>query len=178
MPLDLNNFWVIIDTWSFKLRCWSTITPRNLALFTRCTTSFRKVTSLWGVRIFLRDNIIIWVLFTLRVSLLESNHNATFANSVFRISIASSIKSFWICIPLCHQQRVQKTRHYSSSIYHWCRWRKEGDQELTPVKHLYLNLMMLVGFHSMRQSVLCWTGQVTSDPSYRCWMDTISLEFS
>ena len=79
------------------LRCWSTITPRNLALFTRCTTTFRKITSFWVVRFFLRDNnvMIICVLFTLIVSLLESNHNATLANSVLRISIALSIKSFW-----------------------------------------------------------------------------------
>ena len=74
--------------WSFQLRCRSTITARNLALFTRCTTSFRKITSFWGVRIFLRDNMIICVLFTWKVSLLESNHNATLAHSVLRIFIA------------------------------------------------------------------------------------------
>ena len=34
---------------------------------------------------FLRDNINIWVLFTLRVSLLELNHYATFANSLLKI---------------------------------------------------------------------------------------------
>ena len=51
---DLEFFWDIIEMWSFQLRCWSTITPRNLALFTRCTTSFRKITSFWGIRIFLR----------------------------------------------------------------------------------------------------------------------------
>ena len=64
----------------FQLRCWLTITPMNLALFTRCTTSFCNITSFWGVRFFLGDNTVICVLFTLRVSLLELNHNATLAN--------------------------------------------------------------------------------------------------
>ena len=81
--------------WAFQLRCWSTITQRNLALFTRCTTSCRTITSFGGVRIFLRDNIIICILSTLRVCLLESNHNAALANSVLRIYVALSIESFW-----------------------------------------------------------------------------------
>ena len=95
MPHELEIFWDIIEMWSFHLRCWSHITPRNLALFTHCTTSFRKITSFWGVGFFLRDNMTICVLFTLRVSLLESNHNATLANSVLRISTSLSIESFW-----------------------------------------------------------------------------------
>ena len=38
--------------------------------------------------------MIICVLFILRVSLLESNHNATLANSVVKISIVLPIESF------------------------------------------------------------------------------------
>ena len=62
--------------------------------------------------------------------ILQSNHNATLANSVLRISIALSIESIWTYTdtPLCHQQKVQTTGHYSSLQYHWCRWEREGDQ--------------------------------------------------
>ena len=120
MPQDLEIYWDIIEMRSFQLRCWSTITRRNLALFTRCIASFCKITSFWGVRIFLQDNMIICVLFTLRVSLLESNHNATLANYILRISITLSIESFEH-IPLCHRQKARKVRHYLSSQYHWCR---------------------------------------------------------
>ena len=54
----------------------------------------------------------ICVLFTLRVSLLESNHNATLANSVLIISIALSISALSHLL-LCHQEKVQR----SSSQY-------------------------------------------------------------
>ena len=96
--------------------------------------------------------MIICVLFKLRVRLLKSNHNATLANSVLRISIALSIEAFEH-IPLCHQQKVQKkTGYYSSSQYH-CRLEREGDQVLIPMEQLYLNLMMLNESVSRIQSV-------------------------
>ena len=53
------------------------------------------MTSPWGFRFFFLDIIYIWVLFTLRVSLLESNLSATLANSELRIWIAPSIESCW-----------------------------------------------------------------------------------
>ena len=157
MPHDFEFFWDIIEMWSVQLRCWSTITPRNLALFTRCTTSFRKITSFWGVRIFLRDNMIICVLFTFRVSLLESNHNATLVNFALRISIAQSIESFWT-YTVVSSAKIRTIGHYLSSQYHWCRLEREGDRALIPVEPLYLNLMMRNGSDSRIQSVPCWKG--------------------
>ena len=145
-------FWDINEMWSFQLRCWSTVTPRNLALFTRCTTSFHKITLFWGVRFFLLDNMIICVLFKLRVRLLESNHNATLANSVLRISIALSIEAFWTYTVVSSAKSTKKTGYYSSSQYH-CRLEREGDQVLNPMEQLYLNLMMLNESVSRIQSV-------------------------
>ena len=86
------------DNWNvvFPIKVLINYHSKEIGFIYSCTTSFRTITSFWGVIIFLRDNIIICVLFTLRVSLLESNHNATLANSVthvFRISIAVSIES-------------------------------------------------------------------------------------
>ena len=86
----------------------------------------------------------------------------TLANSVLRISIALSIEAF-LHIPLCHHQKVQKTGHYSSSEYHLCRLEREGNQELIRAKHLYLNLMMLIGSDSRIHSFS--VGNVTTDPS-------------
>ena len=48
-----------------------------------------------GFRFFFLDIINIWVLFTLRVSLLASNYSAPLANSELRIWIAPSIESCW-----------------------------------------------------------------------------------
>ena len=95
MPHDLEILCDTFDMWSFKFR--STITPKNFALITLCIVSLCKMTSPWGFRFFFVD-INIWVLFTLRVSLLESNHSATLANSELRIWIAPSIESCWTYI--------------------------------------------------------------------------------
>ena len=80
MPNDLEILSDTIDMWSFQFRCWSTITPKNFALVTLCIASLRKMTSPWGFKFFFLDIINIRVLFTLRVSVLESNHSATLAN--------------------------------------------------------------------------------------------------
>ena len=95
MPHDLEILCDTIDMWSFQFRYWSTITPKNLTLVTLCIASLCKITSPWGFRFFHLDIIKKWVLFTLRVSLLESNHSATLANSELSIWIAPSIESCW-----------------------------------------------------------------------------------
>ena len=95
MPHDLEILCDTIDMSSFQFRCWSTITPKNFALVTLYIASLRKMTSPWGLRFFFLDIINIWVLFTLSVSLLESNHSATLSNSELRIWIAPSIESCW-----------------------------------------------------------------------------------
>ena len=96
LPHDLKICWNIIEMWSFQLLRFNQLSHQGIWLYIYLLHhSFSKITSLWGVRIFLRANIIICVLFTFRVSLLESNHNATLVNSVLRISIALSIESFW-----------------------------------------------------------------------------------
>ena len=84
MPRDLEILCDTIDIWSFQFRCWSTIAPKNFALVTLCIASLHKMTSPYGFRVFFLDIINIWVLFTLRVSLLESNHSAALVNSELR----------------------------------------------------------------------------------------------
>ena len=71
------------------------MTPKNFALVTLCIASLRRKISPRGFRFFFLDIINICVLFTLRVSLLESNHYATLGNSELRIWIAPSIESCW-----------------------------------------------------------------------------------
>ena len=96
MPHDLEIFCDTIDMWPFQFRCWSAITHKNFALVTLCIALLRKMTSPRGSRFFFlltseschkgdsSTTISSMVLFTLRVSLLESNHSATLANSELR----------------------------------------------------------------------------------------------
>ena len=95
MPHDFKKLCDTIDIWSFQFRCWSTITPENFSLVTLCIASLSKMTSPWGFRFFFLDIINIWVLFTLRVILLEWSNSAALANSELRIWIAPSIESCW-----------------------------------------------------------------------------------
>ena len=67
MPHDLEILYDTIDIWSFQFMCLSTIYVLDITL---------------RVQVFLSIDIInISVLFTLRVSLLESNNSATLTNS-------------------------------------------------------------------------------------------------
>ena len=155
-----NAAWLGIYFWYH----WNVVFPNKVSIIYR-TKEFGFIYSLHyliSFQFFLRDNLIICVLFTLRVSLLESSHNATLANSVLGISIALSIESFWIYTACVINKKVQKTEHYSSSQYNWCRLEREGDQVLIPVEHLYLNLMMLIGSYSRIQNVPCWKGNYES----------------
>ena len=108
MPNDLEILCDTIDMWSFQFMCWSTITPKNFALVTLCIALSRKMTSRWGFEFFFLDSINIRVLFTLRFSLLESNHSATLANSelgfVFHHQLNHVEHILW-----CHQQRERMT---------------------------------------------------------------------
>ena len=51
--------------------------------------------------------------------------------------------------------------HYSSLQYHRCRLEIEGDQVLIPVEQLYLNLTMLIGSDSWKQSAPCCKGNIS-----------------
>ena len=91
MPHDLELFEISLKCLSKVLINYYTI---EFGFIYSLPHLIRKITSFWGVRFFLQDNIVICVLLTLRVNLLELNHNATLANSVLRISIALSVESF------------------------------------------------------------------------------------
>ena len=95
MPHDWEILCDTIDMWSFQFRCWSTIMSKIFALVTLFIVSLHRMTSTWWFRVFFLDIINIWILFTLNVSLLESNLSPTLATSQLRSWIAPSIGSCW-----------------------------------------------------------------------------------
>ena len=112
MPHYLEILFDTIAMWSFQFRCWSTITPKNFGLVTLCIASLRKMTSTWGFRVFFLDIINIWVLFTFRVSFLESNHSATL-KLIPRLGFELHHQLNHVeHILWCHQLRGRMTRYY------------------------------------------------------------------
>ena len=85
------------------------------------------------------------VIFTIRIRLLQSNHNGTFENSVLWISIALHVNRIVLNIYRSVISKGTNDRTLLELSISLTSIRKRRGPRIDPCGHLYLYLMMLIG---------------------------------